>query len=99
MNLHSKAIDDYREALDNMEDEKKRNTKPHVNNSLKANGNAEDFNTREMKKTSNIQKNPSPIINKERNKKRNTSSWKIEKTEEEVFLVEESCNFNYDSDN
>lgn len=50
MNLHSKAIDDYREALDNMEDEKKRNTKPHVNNSLKANGNAEDFNTREMKK-------------------------------------------------
>ena len=33
MNLHSKAIDDYREALDNMEDEKKkRNTKPHVNN-------------------------------------------------------------------
>ena len=33
MNLHSKAIDDYREALDNMEDEKKRNTKPHVNNS------------------------------------------------------------------
>ena len=46
-----------------------------------------------------IQKNSSPIINKERNKKRNTSSWKIEKTEEEVFLVEESCNFNYDSDN
>lgn len=69
MNLHSKAIDDYREALDNMEDEKKRNTKPHVNNSLKANGNAEDFNTREIKKTSNIQKNPSPIINKEINKK------------------------------
>lgn len=56
MNLHSKAIDDYREALDNMEDEKKRNTRPHVNNSLKANGNAEDFNTREMKNTSNIQR-------------------------------------------
>ena len=73
MNLHSKAIDDYREALDNMEDEKKRNTKPHVNNSLKANGNAEDFNTREMKKTSNIQKNPSPIINKEINKKNSSS--------------------------
>lgn len=83
MNLHSKAIDDYREALDNMEDEKKRNTKPHVNNSLKANGNAEDFNTREMKKTSNIQKNPSPIINKEINKK-NSSSEESGKEKEEA---------------
>ena len=84
MNLHSKAIDDYREALDNMEDEKKRNTKPHVNNSLKANGNAEDFNTREIKKTSNIQKNPSPIINKEINKK-NSSSEESGKEKEWFF--------------
>ena len=84
MNLHSKAIDDYREALDNMEDEKKRNTKPHVNNSLKANGNAEDFNTREMKNTSNIQKNPSPIINKEINKK-NSSSEESGKEKEWFF--------------
>ena len=86
MNLHSKAIDDYREALDNMEDEKKRNTKPHVNNSLKANGNAEDFNTREIKKTSNIQKNPSPIINKEINKKNSSSEESGKEKEEENGL-------------